>query len=404
MQLKSLSLNSIISFICFYFISYLANYFLWPTLLPMSILSLLFKAFIFFGITLFVVNAFLSGTRINTFVFWAFLLYLFSVFSTLFNFNTQVSILSSLASQSFWFASFSFFYFSLKTNEDFKLDFIIKILFSVCLIFSLMFVVWKFSDSIYLFSISINAIYYPVFLLPIFFLLKNPLAKAIIGSVTFFAVFISEKRTAILALVLSLFIPQIFSVVRKKSPDRIKKIIGLLVLGVLLIVLYNVIYGNFDIDILSRFESIEEDRGSNRLDIYAKVFSEIKELNFFDMLLGKGFNGVFLASSLSTSAHNDFLEVFYDFGIVGFFCYIVFIIKIISFNIPLFRSNSPFALSYLSSTIIFLVFSVTSHVILYPTYFFYILFFWSIAIVYYEKQINDNSEVKTIENRNCNLS
>ncbi|MEE1185603.1 MAG: O-antigen ligase family protein [Acutalibacteraceae bacterium] len=363
-----------------------------------------FYFFTFISLVLFFLNCISKNTEINSLVFSAFVLYILSILSTIANFYSQRNFFGSLLNQSFWFASFVFFFFLTKNFNSNKLPQLYRILLFFLFLFCTTYIIWVLSNPTNPLPISINAIYYPIFLFPLFFLIKNPIAKSVLALLVFFATFLSNKRTAVLALILAVFIPFIFSAFLKKHDNRKRSVISLFLLCIALIIAYNIVYENFDIDVWARFKSIEEDRGSNRFDIYAKVFSEIKELNFFDALLGKGFNGVFLASSLSTSAHNDFLEVFYDFGIMGFICYIIFIVKIVSFNIPLFRSNSPFALSYLSSTIIFLVFSVTSHVILYPTYFFYILFFWSIAISDYEKQININSEVKTIENRNCNLS
>jgi O-antigen ligase len=96
--------------------------------------------------------------------------------------------------------------------------------------------------------------------------------------------------------------------------------------------------------------------------------------------LGLGYNAVALSSSAFSSAHNDFLEIIYDYGFIGLILYILFIIKIVKYNIILYKDSSIYAEGFSVSIILFLVISMFSHLILYQTYFFYLLIYWGIHI------------------------
>ena len=79
------------------------------------------------------------------------------------------------------------------------------------------------------------------------------------------------------------------------------------------------------------------------------------------------------------SAHNDFLEVMYDFGLVGLLFYVLIHLSLIKWTIRLFRNGSPFAFPVLISYVCFFVMSMVSHLILYPTYFGLLTAFWAYA-------------------------
>ena len=68
-----------------------------------------------------------------------------------------------------------------------------------------------------------------------------------------------------------------------------------------------------------------EDEGSGRLDIYNASIALIESSDFIGHVIGHGYNAV--KYQLELSAHNDFLEIIYDFGWICCLLFVVFIIK-----------------------------------------------------------------------------
>ena len=92
----------------------------------------------------------------------------------------------------------------------------------------------------------------------------------------------------------------------------------------------------------------------------------------FDTVKGKDI-------TMALSAHNDFLEVLYDFGAIGFIFYVLIHLSLIKWTLRLFRARSELAFPVLISYVCFIVMSMVSHLILYPTYFGLLTAFWAYA-------------------------
>jgi O-antigen ligase len=146
------------------------------------------------------------------------------------------------------------------------------------------------------------------------------------------------------------------------------------------IYIYFFVVEYFNLDIFYELSNLTSDGGSNRDILYQEVFESIINMPYISLFLGLGYNAVALSSSAFSSAHNDFLEIIYDYGFIGLILYILFIIKIVKYNIILYKDSSIYAEGFSVSIILFLVISMFSHLILYQTYFFYLLIYWGIHI------------------------
>lgn len=223
-------------------------------------------------------------------------------------------------------------------------------------------------------STSINTVYYIVLLIPLVFLLRNNIIKILLLAIGLFSVIISNKRTAFLAAILALLIPYIIHMYSKNRKKISMGLIGLLLLGVGTYYFYEYISNIMNVDIIARFASIAEDGGSNRIIIYRSVWQAFNNSSLLGKVMGHGYNSVYYDSICGTSAHNDYLEVLYDYGIVGLFLYLSFLINIMKyiFRFRKYHKSSPdddcFFLAMVSTFLLYLVISTTSHLILYPTY------------------------------------
>lgn len=85
-------------------------------------------------------------------------------------------------------------------------------------------------------------------------------------------------------------------------------------------------------------------------------------------------------SGIGTSAHNDILEVLYDFGLLGLLLYLIIIINLCKKALYGIQKKIKNYDAFAASLVLFLVISMFSNLIIVPTYFFLLCQFWGIMI------------------------
>lgn len=225
-----------------------------------------------------------------------------------------------------------------------------------------------------------NAVFYPLLMIPWISCVSNMTKRWIMAAIVALCVITALKRSGIIILSVSVLLLYYNDFMHKKRL-KAKTVIAALFILIGVLVIY---YSKSDSisDISQRFSMLEEDGGSGREDIYKDVINRYASANLVQQIFGQGFNSVRgdgEDSTVALSAHNDFLEVMYDFGLVGLFFYVLIHLSLIKWTIRLFRAGSPLAFSVLISYVCFFVMSMVSHLILYPTYFGLLTAFWAYA-------------------------
>jgi len=227
-----------------------------------------------------------------------------------------------------------------------------------------------------------NTIYFPFLALPFLLLVKDKRLRLLI--LIFFTVLgvWSLKRSVMLALV---FIWAAYVVSLLKGGHRSVKFFLIVLLTAGGSTAYS--YGDELLggQITERVNSEETDEGRNRLAIYAVTWAMIQSSSSQELIFGHGHFGVRRDSILEISAHNDFLEVIYDYGLLIFALYLLLWGHVIWRCIKLYRSDYELFLPYAVSLAIFLVMSMVSHLILYTSYFNYLVLFWGMTEGYLQK-------------------
>lgn len=228
---------------------------------------------------------------------------------------------------------------------------------------------------------SVNYIYFPLLTLPWILLISNNKIRNGLCAILTIAVAFSAKRTAIIALGTSLIVYFYYEYVKNESmtffmrcavPLALCAVIAFSFVG-----LDNSVHGY----LTNRFKDIRTDQGSGRLYIYQNVIELQMQSSLVHWTLGHGHDTVIGANKApgwraNVSAHNDFLEVLYDYGIIGFVLYILIHFLVLRRLRYLFTTKSPYLTSYFTSYVIFLLMSLLSHLILYATYFIYLAAYW----------------------------
>ena len=117
---------------------------------------------------------------------------------------------------------------------------------------------------------------------------------------------------------------------------------------------------------IRRFTESDDSAEEGRSSIYVITLRMFTDSNFFQIIFGHGFNRVVYDSPLHLSAHNDFLEIIYDYGIICFAIYLSVYISLIKLLFLQVKQKSKYAPPLAFSLSVFLVLSLVSHIIKYP--------------------------------------
>lgn len=123
----------------------------------------------------------------------------------------------------------------------------------------------------------------------------------------------------------------------------------------------------------------KEDITNGREAIYTVTWGMIVQSTTAQLMLGHGHNAVRRDSPLIISAHNEFLEIIYDYGVIALMIYLglwVYVIKQFLFH---YRNNTVYFIPYTLSICIFAVMAMVSQLVLYVSYFLYLVMFWGIV-------------------------
>ncbi|MDA9334936.1 O-antigen ligase family protein [Flavobacteriaceae bacterium] len=156
-----------------------------------------------------------------------------------------------------------------------------------------------------------------------------------------YVIFITGSRTPIVVMFLGLILFY-FKI------KYLKYLIIFVVLSVGLIIFIDEALVLFSDTIIYQYITIIKTIFSNferlsRIIIWASWWSEVKTFNLIDYVFGRGFNASIVANQKNVSNsiwfHNDFLSIFYSYGILPLIIYINLFVKIYKKHKKIIRSN-----------------------------------------------------------------
>lgn len=183
---------------------------------------------------------------------------------------------------------------------------------------------------------------------------------------------LAAKRTGTLACVISLFL--YFLLIGRNFLKKVKMIFVALIMVFLFYEVTSHFFKDQFIHLVERYVSISEDGGSGREEVFPVILDMILTSDLEDIIFGHGYNMVIEDSPYRLSAHNDFLEVTYDYGILGLLIYLLFYYSIFSKIRRVGKHEIKVAI-FLSGLLLFVV-SLASHLILFPTSIICLCIFW----------------------------
>lgn len=241
-------------------------------------------------------------------------------------------------------------------------------------------------------SLSGNVVYYLLVYLPLTPMIKSTILKRGLYVFQFIVILLSNKRTALIAFVAYCLSYEWMTDKNISLKRRIYKGVLYIMILVILYIIFPIICEKLHITVFNELElsHITEDGGSNRLYIYNQLWQTQKNSSIKHWLIGSGYNSVLLSKvctdgflGSSVSAHNDFLEVLYDYGVIGISIYVTFFLSLINKGINMVRDQYKYGKSFISSILIVIFTSLTSHLIIYLNYYAIIFCFWALCLADY---------------------
>ena len=214
-----------------------------------------------------------------------------------------------------------------------------------------------------------SAGYFILLMIPFVLCCKWKIIHYLAFLIAFAVILLSTKRGGVVGVVLmTIGYLYVNSVIDRGLHHKVNKpmkitLITVFLIGVAFLIMESHILN--DVAVFEKFEETRGDGGSGRTSIWAEVLEMIFNSNILNFFVGHGYGAVVLDSPYHLSAHNDFLETFYDYGFVGFSLLLAFISRIILFARKLIKRKSIFAAPMAASIILFLTISTISHNIIY---------------------------------------
>lgn len=219
-----------------------------------------------------------------------------------------------------------------------------------------------------------NLVYWCLCPLPILLFLEKNWQRAIVIGVITIVVLITGKRSATIAMafIILFFIFESISSSRHKT----RNIIFVSVFVFVLLFFVTTYFENIFSSSIGRLASMREDEGSGRLQIYGDVFHTMNNNSFVDWVVGRGYGSIEVTRH--SNAHNDALQMLFEFGVVGLIVYVIMIVNIIKRMIVLKNNKSTYYCGYASSVSITIMLGLVSNLIVFYSYFAFICAYWGL--------------------------
>lgn len=227
----------------------------------------------------------------------------------------------------------------------------------------------------------ISTAYYTLFFLPFALLSEKKVIKWGGTVLVLYTLLLCMKRTGFIAFVagIVIYILVEYHSAPKGSKKRAFVLLGgLLALTAMYFFIMENTRGTFSV--IDRLLSTGQTSNEGREEVWPVVISMIRYSDIIALIFGHGFDTVIENSPLALSAHCDFLEVIYDYGVSGLLLYLTFYKRLWNGFIKMYRQGSELAAPMSFTFVTAFVVSLFSHLIIFPTYFLGFCLFWGLAM------------------------
>lgn len=215
---------------------------------------------------------------------------------------------------------------------------------------------------------AVADVYYILGMLPYILTITDRKRWLLPIMITTVSIFISQKRAGFIALVGLIIILYFVGSLRG---NNIKSAIWKNIVLVFLIIAgyYLMIYMDekFNLRLFTRLEGLETDGGSGRDVRWLYILEAIIRSTPLQLFLGHGFDAT-KRLFFGSHAHNDFLEVLYNYGIVVLIPYIAYYVILLFSTAKMAKDKYPYHAEFAGSIFVSLCIAMFSYYVIDATY------------------------------------
>ena len=207
---------------------------------------------------------------------------------------------------------------------------------------------------------AIADVYYIVGLLPLLLVYLPKRWQIVPIIMALVAVMMTGKRAGFIMLTGILFI-NYFVGGNFREKQRKSLFQSVAILAIVSVIVYFVMMNlteTFQLDMFDRLERLSEDGGSGRADRWEHILKLMWASNGTQLMFGHGFGAT--VTNIGGHAHNDFLELLYDYGVFIFALYAVMFILLLAEGIKMYKKKYPYFKEFMCSVIVALCLAMFS--------------------------------------------
>lgn len=207
----------------------------------------------------------------------------------------------------------------------------------------------------------ISNVYYALCILPFAFVLcKKPVVNWSISIFVGIVILLSGKRAGLIALFAFFVISAFVKALKKDYLEALVRMLFLVLAGGFSLVFLNdFVQSHFNIDILGRMTNLINDGGSGRVDLYRDIIEAVRTSDLQYIIFGHGMKSTGNITALTT-AHDDFLEILYDYGIGPTVLFILFYLRLFCEGVQMYKTGYTYSCYFWGEIIISLILSLFS--------------------------------------------
>lgn len=239
---------------------------------------------------------------------------------------------------------------------------------------------------------AVADVYYVLGLLPLMLVFVKQKFQIVPIIVTLIVILLTGKRAGLLAIIVMLLV---FYWLQIRYSDNIRKSLRTLLLLVCVACMMGVTWVNlsdmYDLQALERLQKLETDGGSGRSVLWAFAMEQYINGNFLQLWFGRGQGSV--EQLLGNHAHNDFIEVLYNYGLVACLLYVGFYMSLFRTWKRMCKTRYRYSTEFLLTIIAALFLASFSFYVIDPTYITCGAVSWGLFLADWEKQKREQTNI-----------
>jgi len=225
-----------------------------------------------------------------------------------------------------------------------------------------------------------NMVFWPMCCLPFVFLLDNKKLQYVLLLVIVFVVLYCQKRSSTI-IILTVAAMMLFD---GGTSTRRGWIILIAIVATYFVAQY--FMSAYLDNIAYRMRTINEDQGSGRIVLWADIFNALSDNNIIEWIFGRGEGSI--TQTRHPNAHNDALQLLFEYGIIGVVFYFTFVVRAIKKTIALRQSRSRYFMGYFTCVITIIVMGAVSNLFVFYSFFAFLCAYMGMAEALSAKEEN----------------